>query len=338
MLFNCENGTLDLETRELRPHNRNDYLTKISAIAFDPHATCPTWERFLQEVFGDDQDLTAFVQRAAGYSLTGSVREHCLFFLHGSGSNGKTTLVTTLQKGWGEYATTITSDMLMVARGERHPTEMCDLYGARLAIAAETEEGRRLAEVLVKQMTGGDRLKGRRMREDFWEFLPTHKLWLTGNHKPDVVGTDDAIWDRLPLIEFSQRFPRDDPQTDKDLPSKLKNELSGILNWALQGCVEWQRDGLQKPSAVKDATSEYRREMDILGEFLAECCCLGDQFQTGATRLFERFSRWGGKISQTKFGRALAERGFRSARATSGPDKGRKIWCGVGVVDEDGEP
>jgi putative DNA primase/helicase len=154
MLMNVGNGTIDLKTGRLSAHNRGDYLTKISEVIFDPAASCPTWERFLIEVFDGNCDLIDFVWRAVGYSLTGQIKEHALFFLFGLGRNGKTTFITTLQHVWGDYAKAVRSDLLMVARGERHPTEMCDLYGARLAIANETEEGRRMAEVAVKAMTG----------------------------------------------------------------------------------------------------------------------------------------------------------------------------------------
>ena len=167
-LFNVANGTIDLRTGKLGPHRREHLITKLAPVSYDPKATCPRWIRFLREVFEDNPQLAEFVRRAAGYSLTGSTRERCLFFLWGSGCNGKSTLVSTLQHVSGDYATSITSEMLMIRRGESHPTEICDLAGRRMAVASETEDGRRLAESLVKQLTGGvDRLKGRRMREDY---------------------------------------------------------------------------------------------------------------------------------------------------------------------------
>ena len=335
MAFNCANVCIDLDTGKPRPHDREDYLTKTSGVVFDPAAKCPTWERFLIEIFAGDCELIDFVWRAAGYCLTGLIVEHLLFFLFGLGRNGKTTFITTLQYLWGDYATTLRSDLLMIAKGERHPTEMCDLYGARLAVANETEEGRRMAEVAVKAMTGGDVLKGRRMREDFWQFRPTHKLWLSGNHRPRIIGTDDAIWDRVALIPFTERFAPEDSRTDPNLPEKLQAEASGILNWAIKGCLDWQRNGLQKPTVVQAATQEYRAQEDSLGQFLADYCVLSDQCQTGATALYECYQRWGGELLQTSFGRALAERGYLSDRASSGPNRGRRIWFGIGLLRED---
>jgi putative DNA primase/helicase len=334
MLFNCANGTIDLESGKLRAHNPEDYLTKISGVVFDPTAKCPTWEKFLIEIFDGDCDLIDFVWIAAGYSLTGLIREHVLFFNYGTGRNGKSTLIDAMQHVWGDYAATLSSDLLMVARGERHPTEMCDLYGIRLAVASETEEGRRMAEVGVKQMTGGDMLKGRRMREDYWQFRPSHKLWLSGNHRPKILGTDNAIWDRVSLIPFTQRFAPDDPRTDPSLPEKLRAESSGILNWAIKGCLEWQRRGLQKPAIVRTATEEYRKQEDVIGEFLSDLCVIGDGFQAGASDLHRAFEIWGGSLSQTSFGSALRERGFASDRATSGPNRGRKIWFGIGLLKD----
>lgn len=203
-----------------------------------------------------------------------------------------------------------------------------------MAVAAETEDGRRFAESLVKQLTGGeDRLKGRRMREDFWEFTATHKLWLTGNHKPKVSTSDQAIWDRLRIVPFTIRFEN----PDRTLAKKLEQELPGILNWALAGCLDWQRDGLPTPSIAERATINYRQEMDSLGAFLDECCHINQTCQIGATALYARYKNWGGDLSKKAFGTALAERSFVSGRFKSGKDKGRKYWRGICLVD-DGRP
>ena len=218
--------------------------------------------------------------------------------------------------------------MLMVSEGNRHPTENCDLAGARMAIAVETEEGRRLAESFIKQITGGeDRLKGRRMREDYWEFDATHKLWISGNHKPNIRGTDDGIWDRIRLIPFHVRFE----SPDKTLPAQLHKERSGILNWLLAGCCQWLAEELHEPDDVKKATGQYKAEMDILGQFLDEELVLGQSLHVGASTLYERFKDWDGNMSQHRFGKALTERSFENGRFTAGLNKGRKFWKGLGL-------
>jgi len=335
MLLNVANGTIELRSGKLREHRRTDQLTKLADVSFDPKATCPRWERFFYEVFRGDSALISFLQRAIGYTLTGDTSERCLFFLHGTGRNGKTTLLSVIQKLAGDYATTMTTELLMVSQGNRHPTELTDLAGRRMAIANETEDGRRFAESLVKQMSGGeDRMKARRMREDFWEFDTSHKLWIAGNHKPRIRGTDPAIWDRIRLIPFNVRFNK----PDKKLIAKLARELPGILNWALRGCLEWQQHGLGEPAIVTDATNAYRAEMDALGAFLDECCVIEERAIAGATSLFKTYKRWCDDtgetpISQTAFGTQLSERGFEKDKPTSGPRKNCVVYYGLGLRD-----
>jgi len=241
--LNCLNGTLDLRTTELRPHRREDLLTKLCPVAYDPKADCPLWLGFLREIMGGEEDLLRYLRRAVGMSITGMVLDHVLLFLYGTGANGKSTFLGTMQELIGpDYAIKATTDLLMVRKGEAHPTERADLHGKRFVSCVEAGEGRRLAEALVKELTGGDRVRARRMREDFWEFSPSHKIWLAANHKPVVRGTDHAIWRRIKLVPFTVTIP--DHQQDRDLPNKLKGELSGILNWAVMGCTEWQAEGL----------------------------------------------------------------------------------------------
>lgn len=275
----------------------------------------------------------AFTQRAAGYSLTGITNERCLFFLHGEGRNGKSTLVSMLRKVLGdEYAIGMTGESLMLKTGSTHPTELTDLHGARLAVATETEEGRRMAESLVKQLTGGeDKLKARRMHEDFWEFMPTHKLWICGNHKPQIRGTDNAIWDRIRMIPFRVRF--DEPDTS--LPAKLEAELPGILAWCIRGCLEWQRIGLAEPTAVKAATAGYRSEMDVVGAWIDERCIIDPHATTPIGELYADYKEWcmvSGERHSTKkaFGDSLKERGFEDGRT-----KSARIRRGIGLLAPD---
>ena len=310
---------------------------------YDPDAKCPIWERFLNEVFGEDAGLVEFVQRAIGYSLTGAVIEHVLIVLYGLGSNGKTTLIDALHALLGPYAQHAPPDLLLARRGEHHPTELATLAGARLVTAAETGEGRRLAESLVKQLTGGDPITARRMREDFWQFKPEFTLWLATNHKPQIRGTDHAIWRRIHLIPFNQTFhepeTRKAPQKDKTLPGQLREELTGILAWAVRGCLAWQKDGLKTPESVRQATEGYRLEQDVLAAFLEECCGVFDKrAEAGASELYEAYKRWcdhsGERAeSQKSFGTRLRERGL-----TSRVSHGRKVYEGIGLsAGEDGE-
>lgn len=319
-LFNVRNGTIDLRTGKLRPHNPEDYITKLSPVEFQEGADSSLWREFL-EVILPSQDLRGFLQRLAGYCLTGSTREHVFPFPYGGGSNGKSTFLNTLLALFGtDYAIEAPADLLLAKKNEAHPTELADLFGRRLVVCMEAEDGRRMAESLVKKLTGGDRIRARRMREDFWEFAATHKIWLGANHKPQVRGTDHGIWRRIKLIPFTVTIS--DADQDKDLPEKLLGELPGILNWALQGCMDWQQHGLGEPEAVKEATQEYKSEMDVMGEFIAERCIEGHGLIELASDLYHAYAEWitgrGERpVSQTRFGTQLETRGFQKDRDSS---------------------
>lgn len=330
-LLNVKNGTIDLRTGELRPHKREDMLTKIAPIVYDPGAECPRWKQFLSEIMDGNQNLVNFLQRAAGLSLTGDTSEHVLFILYGTGRNGKSTFLNTLLEALGDYGMTAAPDLLMAKQGDRHPTELADLFGKRMVVSMETGEGRRLAEALIKQLTGGDRIKARRMREDFWEFDPTHKLWLATNHKPRVRGTDVAIWSRLKLIPFNVSFAG---REDKRLKEVLLTELPGILAWAVQGCLAWQQEGLGVPDEVAAATEMYKQEQDVLAAFLSDCCIINPLAKAAAKDLYQAYGSWceetGEKpISQKSFGLQLAEHGFNNQKSTHG----RVFWFGIGLRD-----
>ena len=330
-LFNCLNGTIDLRTGQLRPHDRADLLTKRTRIAFDAAATCPQWDRFLDRVMGGRADLVSFLQRAVGYALTADVREQVLFFLHGSGSNGKSTFARILLDLLGEYGAPGAPDLLMAKRGEAHPTEVADLFGRRLVVCQEIESGRAFSEVLVKQLTGGDAIKARRMREDFWEFLPTHKFFIAANHKPVVKGGDHAIWRRIRLIPFEVTIGAD--EKDPELLSKLAGELPGILRWAVDGCLAWQRDGLGMAEAVAAATGAYREEEDVFGAFLADACTLSADARATAKELYAAYEQWcqqNGErpVSARAVGIRLSERGLQ--RIKSGAVR---LWSGVSLRD-----
>jgi putative DNA primase/helicase len=295
--LNVLNGTLDLRTGQLRDHHREDLLTKLAPVTYDPKAKCSTWLAFLDRVMGKDKELVRFLQRAVGYSLTGSIREQCLFILYGTGANGKSTFLGTISQLLGEYATTTPTETLLVKTGGGGiPNDVARLKGARFVSAIEAEDGRRLAEALIKQMTGGDTMTARFLYGEFFEFVPEFKIFLAVNHKPLIRNTDHAIWRRIRLVPFTVTIP--EAERDKDLPEKLRRELPGILAWAVQGCLDWQREGLGMPEAVQKATAEYRAEMDVLDQFLAERCELASTpseargLSVRVGRLYEAYERW----------------------------------------------
>jgi len=270
-LLNCLNGTLDLHTGALHAHRRADYLTKLVDVVFDPEARCVLWEKFLARVMNGDSELIGFLRRAVGYSLTGLTIEHCVLFMHGTGRNGKSTFSETLMTLLGDYAQKVPTEMLMVKRfGSGIPNDIARLPGVRVAVASEVEDGRRMAESVVKDLCGGDTITARLLHQEYFDFKPTHKLWMYGNHKPVIYGNDEAIWSRIRLIPFEVFIQEKD--RDLGLVDKLRAELPGILNWAIQGCLEWQAKGLQPPRAVEKATQSYRAEMDVLQEWIDECC------------------------------------------------------------------
>jgi putative DNA primase/helicase len=338
-LLNVRNGTIDLRTGALRPHAREDLITRGINVNYDPAAVYPTWTHFISELFAGDAETIAFVQRALGYSVTGAVSEDVFFILHGAGSNGKTTFNNCVHDLLDGYAGRVPAELLMIRQGERHPTELATLFRKRFVSCSETGDGRRLAEDRVKSFTSSDPITCRRMREDFWEFQPTHKLWVATNHKPQIRGTDHGIWRRVRLLPFIITFhePETDrkPQKDPTLPERLRAERSGILRWAVEGALAWQREGLKTPKAVRDATEAYRAEMDVLAGFLEECCVFDEHAEAGASDLYRAYTCWCDNSdecaeSQTSFGMRLRERGL-----TSHKRHGRKAWRGIRLKSGD---
>ena len=226
---------------------------------------------------GGDEELITFLQKALGYALTGDVSEQVLFILHGTGANGKSTLLNTLLGMSGDYSMKAASGLLMAKRSDSHPTERADLFSKRLVAAHESEQGHRLNEAFVKEATGGDPIRARRMREDNWQFEPTHKIFLATNHKPEIRDTDNAIWRRVRLIPLNVTIP--DAEQDRQLPEKLKDEWTGILRWAVEWCLKLQQEELGLPKSVEVANQEYRSEMDILAPLIEDCCELGTGYE-----------------------------------------------------------
>lgn len=314
--LNTPGGVIDLRTGSLRPHDRADRMTAIAGAS--PRGDCPAWRRFLAEITAGDRELIAYLGRVAGYCLTGLTVEHVLFFLHGDGGNGKSVFVNVLSAILGDYAATAPLDTFLPARGERHPTDLAGLRGARLVSVVETEAGRSWAESKLKAVTGGDTIKARFMRQDFFAFRPQFKLIVVGNHKPAIRSIDAAMRRRLHLVPFTVAIPPE--RRDLQLLDRLLAERDGILAWALDGLAQWQRVGLAPPPAVTRASRDYFEEEDAVGDWLAERCVLDAGAFTSSTALFVDWKVWAemsGEPVQTKnrLGRELNRRGFAADRA-----------------------
>lgn len=327
-LLNCLNGTLDLRNGTLRPHRREDLITRVVPVDYRPNAKYPRWLRFLNRVTGGDSHLQAFLKRAVGYSLTGSTREQVVFFLYGTGQNGKSKFLEVLRLLLGEYAVNTPTKTLVVRSPSEATNDLARLHGARLVTAVEWEEGQRLAESLIKQMTGEDSLTARFLHQEYFDFVPSFKLFLATNHKPTLRGGDLAIRRRVRLVPFSVTIP--EAERDKEIVDKLRLELPGVLCWAIEGCLEWQQDGLGEPDAVQEATRDYLDEMDLIGRFLTEDCIREAGIRTPSAVFYKNFTAWSEQngekaMSQTAFGLRLKERGLESRKI-----RGVNHWLGIG--------
>lgn len=290
LLLNCANGTINLRLGTLRPHDRNDFITKIVPITYDIEALCPRWLAFLDEVFKGDQELISFVQRAIGYSLTGDTREHALFLLWGNGCNGKSVFIEILRALLGDLATAAPMATFTAKRDSSAPTnDLAMLRGARLVTVQESDESSRFSESTVKQLTGGDAITARFLNKEFFTYMPAFKPWLATNYKPKVKGTDDGFWRRVRLVPFEVSFQG---REDKGLLAALRSELSGILNWAVDGCIEWHIGGLGTAGAVASATKEYREESDSIAEFIRDCCVVNPDAEISSSRLYSVYHEW----------------------------------------------
>jgi len=335
LLLNAENGTIDLRTGELLKHRRENLITKLAPVPYDPDARAPRFLQFLSEIFEGDEELIAFVQRFAGYSLTGSTQERVFAILHGSGKNGKSTLVELLRDVMGDYARNTDTETILRKRYSGVGNDVAALKGARFVSAAEVEQGRALAESKVKNLTGRDTVTARFLFAEPFDFKPEFKLWLSTNNKPIIHGDDDAIWDRIRLIPFTQRF--EGVRADAELPEKLRGEAAGVLAWMVRGCLEWQRQGLGQPERVRNATADYRSEMDVLAAFIEDRCVVHPNAKVGSTPLYNAYRDWcdgsgEDRMKQTKFSLRLKERGFRKKKVQT------VTWYGIGLRDDRPDP
>jgi putative DNA primase/helicase len=317
-LLNTPDGTVELKTGQLRLHERGDYITKLTSVAPDPKCATPQWQQFLQRVTGGDQELQQYLKRCCGYLLTGNTGEHALFFLWGTGANGKSTFINVVTSIMADYGRVVPMEMLLYSRNERHPTELAGLVGARVATAIETGAGRGWDEPKIMQQTGGDKISARFMQQDFFDFTPQFKLLVAGNHKPNLRSVNEAIRRRLHLVPFNVTIPKE--ERDPKLGEKLKAEWPGILAWMIDGCREWQSQGLAPPAAVLDASEDYLEEQDLIGQFLNEKCIIDKKKVVASSILFEEWRKFaevqGEKPGhQRTFNAALEAKGFKQERS-----------------------
>lgn len=313
ILLNCKNGIVNLKTGEFMPHCKEEYITKITRCAYNPNASdTPQWDKFLSDIFGGDRDLIRYIQKAVGYSLSGSTAEQCAFFLYGTGRNGKSTFLEVVRGILGDYATNIQPQTIMIKpnSGSSPNSDIARLKGARFVTSVEPNEGMRIDEGLLKQLTGDDVVTARKLFSDEFEFKPEFKLWMATNHKPVIRGTDTGIWRRIHLIPFTVQIPEN--KVDRHLKYKLAKEFEGILRWAVEGCKLWQSEGLRMPKAILDAVKEYRHEMDVISAFTDACCTIG-KGEVKASQLYAVYAKWADenneyKMSNTKFGVELQKK------------------------------
>jgi putative DNA primase/helicase len=333
-LLPCPNGTIDLKTGQLISSSRDHLLTKLCPTKFDPNATAPTWELFLDKIFKGQIALIEFVQRAAGYSVTGEISERSLFILYGKGRNGKSTLLDTLSRVIGEeYSTTTTAELLIAKPGMQDiamSAYLAELKGYRLVACSETEDGKRLAEAGVKHMTGNEKINAKRLYSQPFEYRPQFKVWLGTNHKPEIRGTDEGIWDRIKLIPFDVRIS--DADENKNLIHELIAEAEGILAWIVRGCLEWQKVGLSVPGDVTKATKNYRAEMDTFQAFIEDTLIVEESCRSRASALYETYKKWceqTGEFCQKQrwVGQRLTDLGYQKSKGTNG----MRFWDGLGI-------
>jgi putative DNA primase/helicase len=338
--LNCVNATVDLRSGEFQEHDPIHKITKLAPVVYEPEERLDLWDKFLDQVTGGDAELAEFLQRAVGYTLSGSTKEEVVFFLLGSTATGKSTFVEAIRAALGDYAMTADFETFLrqhQARGPRN--DVARLAGARLVTASEVPAGRQFDEGLLKQLTGGDTVTARFLHKEFFEFRPQFKLWLAANHRPMVRDDDPAIWRRLRIIPFDTEIP--EAERDPSVKEALRNPRTGgraILAWAVEGCRKWQREGLGSPRRIQEATREYRDEMGTFVQFLEDYCVEDPASWIDSAALLLRYQRWifmNGQqypIGPRRVAEALRARGH-----TPKKQGGKRGWQGLALVESGGQ-
>ena len=337
-VLNVKNGTLDLKTGEMYQHRKGDLITKVAPVMYNKLAWSTMWEEFVEQVI-PDPNTREFVQKAIGYSLTADQREEVIFFLHGTGNNGKSTFINTIMSVMGDYATQCNPNSLMLKRdGERPRNDIARLNGMRFVVASEAGANQQFDEEFIKRVSGDDRIVARFLHQEEFTFQSTWKIWLMANHRPKIVSQDYAMWRRVRLIPFTVRIPpeKSDPMVKYRL-TKKEDEWSGVLNWMLEGLKKWHQERLIAPEEVEQATASYRREMDVLGQFIDDCCMLHPRVKVGVGDLYKRYlayCRENGDepVGKKGFGAQLGARGDGSIQV--GKVAGQWMWNGVSLREK----
>jgi putative DNA primase/helicase len=328
-LLNVKNGTINVLTGEFREHRQEDMITKTANVEYDPNADCPLWKQFVREIMDYKADVISFVQTVVGWALTGDTSEQAMFILFGSGANGKSTFLNTIMYLLGDYAIATPTETFMRKTGDQITNDIARLRGTRFVTTTEAEQGRRLSEPIIKQITGNDRMTARFLYGEFFNFVPTFKIFMATNHKPVIKGTDYGIWRRIKLIPFTTRIPEE--KQDKELEGKLKAEASGILNWLLEGTARWKVERLKAPPDILNATAEYRGEMDVIGNFIKECCIQKPGLTIRIRELFKAYQEWCEEnneraCSERFLGLRLKEMGYERCRTAEA-----RYWSGLAL-------
>ena len=331
-LLGVANGVVDLRTGMIRSGHPDDRLTMQVPVQYDVKAECPRWQQFLHQVFQRDGELIGFVQRALGYSLTGSVREQVLFLCYGTGSNGKSVFLDMLRNVLGDYAMNIPFTVLELQQRPSLTNDLASMAGRRLVTSSETNESTRLNEARIKALTGGDPITARFLYSESFTYEPVAKFWLAVNHLPRVRDDSYGFWRRVRVLPFNEQFTGDD--ADKGLPFKLLEELPGILNWGVQGALNWRLVGLAPPSAVMTATQAYRKDNDELDGFVADCCVVADGVRAEPGHLFSEYQRWSkeqGILERHRLGSRSFGTRIRERFGDSVSSNGKRYFLGIGL-------
>lgn len=334
-LMNFRNGTLDLRTGKLKAHDRKDNITKLVNMDFVPGADCPNWESFLDKIFLGDKELIEYIQKTVGYSLTGAITEQCFYMLYGNGANGKSTFLKAIEDIMGDYSDSLKGSSLMVKRNDDGARgDLAKLQGKRFVTSSELNEGQTFDESLIKALTGGDTIPVRYLYGEEFPLKPEFKLWIGTNEKPKVKGTNLGIWRRVRLIPFLHTF-KDEEKNENFYEECLQPELPGILNWAVEGCIQWLEEGISIPDKVKAAVEDYRGEMDTIEHFLTDCCIAGEEYSAKITDMYDAYCKWCSdnrehELSNIKFSKKLKEKGYEQSRTSYS-----RTWTGIGLIEEE---
>jgi len=332
-LLNVKNGTINLKTGKLLPHDPKNLITKFCNVEYDESATCPKFHGFIDYIFAGNHDLINYIQKLVGYCLTGSTEEQILPILYGNGNNGKSTFMQVIQGLFGDYAISADTTSFSASNNSTIRCDLARMKEARVVLTTEFESNQHISEALIKRITGGESIECRKLYKDPFEYLPTFTILMATNHRPEIKGTDEGIWRRIHLIPFTVKIA--DKDRKKNYAKELMKELPGILNWALEGCLKWQREGLEKPSPVKAATTDYRNDMDELGEFLKVVCNVSDEARILSSELYAAYTSWcesnGIRVPQKNrsFSLKLKERGFETVHRSTGNE-----WQGIELKEE----